>query len=293
MAASSDILRIAAFQQIMRPAYLHHTMQQDALVLQTIHRKRHIQQKPMGQWDCVAPGGIAWLSVADGVASSPCADLASRSFLQVLHPERLATPLSARQLPALVRQARLNWRAQHLRPHTRGAACTLASLLYSDGQVCAVNSGDARIWRLRPQIDGGVQWLQLSRDHTVWQQMLDDGDAEAGQADAYASMYQGLLHCLVLDADEDPNEDCTEQEDWLHIWHGRAEPGDAYLLATDGLHSVLSDVQMQAIWGAANSPQEGLRALHSAFRRNGAQDDISVVLLHSGKHCKKFKSDSC
>lgn len=296
MAAASDILCMTAFQQAMHPTALLHprpTTQQDALVLQTLHRRRRIQQKPLGRWDCVASGGFAWLSVADGVASGPCADLASRSFLQVLHPDRLATPLSAWQLPALVRQARLHWRSQYLRPHTRGAACTLASLLYADGQVCAVNSGDARIWRLRLQADGGVQCRRLSRDHTAWQQMLDDGDAEAGQEDEYASIYQGLLHCLVLDADEEPDEDCAEQEDWLHIWHGRAAPGDAYLLATDGLHGALSDAQMQAIWQAADSPQEGLQALHSAFRRNGAQDDISVALLHSGKHCEKIKNDSC
>lgn len=289
MAADKTDLHVAAFQQAMHPAALRHARpasQEDALALQTLDA-RHIQQTPLGQWACDAPGGFAWLSVADGVASSPCADLASRSFLQVLHHALPATPpLQARQLPGLVRQARLDWRARHLKPRTRGAACTLASLLYADGQVCAVNSGDARIWRLRAQADGKVQWLQVSRDHTAWQQMLDDGDAQAGQADEYASIYQGLLHCLVLDADdtpgeEDPDED-TAPEDWLHIWHGQAAPGDAYLLATDGLHGALTDAQMQALWQAADSPQDKLHALHGAYRRAGAQDDISVVLLQTG-----------
>ena len=276
-------MHLHALQQAMRPSALYGPRpapQQDALALHTLGQQ-HIHQQPQGQWDCPAPGGFAWLSVADGVASSPCADLASRSFLRVLHPTHLAAPLPARQLPVLVRQARLDWRTQYLRPRTRGAACTLASLLHVDGQVCAVNSGDARIWRLRPQADGSVQWLQLSRDHTAWQQMLDDGEADAGQADAYASIYQGLLHCLVLDADDDASEDGTVSDDWLHIWHGQTAPGDVYLLATDGLHGALDDVQMQAIWQAAPSPQDGLLALHGVFRRAGAQDDISVALLHT------------
>ena len=286
MAAGKNNLRITAFQQAMHPAALRHVRpapQEDALALHTPD-ERHIRQTPQGQWDCAAPGGFAWLSVADGVASSPCADLASRSFLQVLHQ---ASPAAARQLPGLVRQARLDWRTQYLKPRTRGAACTLASLLVADGRVCAVNSGDARIWRVRPQADGSVQWLQLSRDHTAWQQMLDDGEADAAQADAYASIYQGLLHCLVLDADdgldagEDP-DDSAAQEDWLHIWHGQATPGDAYLLATDGLHGVLPDAQMQVIWQAADSLQDRLQALHGAYRRAGAQDDVSVVLLDIG-----------
>lgn len=280
-------MQFHAFQQAMHPAALRHARpapQQDALALQTLN-ERHVQQTPLGQWACDAPGGFAWLSVADGVASSPHADLASRSFLQVLHPAQIAAPPQPRQLPGLVRQARRDWLARYLKPRTRGAACTLASLLYADGQVCAINSGDARIWRLRPQADGSVQWRQLSRDHTAWQQMLDDGEADAGQADAYASIYQGLLHCLVLDADDDPGEDGTPPDDWLHIWHGQAAPGDAYLLATDGLHGALDDAQMQAIWQAALSPQDGLHALHNAYRRVGAQDDVSAVLLHTSKGC--------
>ncbi|HQQ70833.1 MAG TPA: protein phosphatase 2C domain-containing protein [Alicycliphilus sp.] len=268
--------------------------QQDALALHTLD-ERHVQQTPLGQWACAAPGGFAWVSVADGVASSPCADLASRSFLQVLHRASPTVPPQARQLPGLVRQARLAWRAQYLKPRTRGAACTLASLLYADGQVCAVNSGDARIWRLRAQADGSVQWLQISRDHTAWQQMLDDGEADAGQTDEAASIYQGLMHCLVLDADDEPDADDLAEihlgetdldasgahDDWLRIWHGQAAPGDAYLLATDGLHGALTEAQMQALWQAAPSPQDGLRALHHAWRRAGAQDDVSVVLLQT------------
>lgn len=285
-AGKKNGLCVTAFQQSMHPAALRSArsaQQQDALALQMLN-ERQVQQTPRGQWVSDAPCGFAWLSVADGVASSPHADLASRSFLQVLHPVHIATTLQARQLPGLVRQARRDWLARYLKPRTRGAACTLASLLYVDGQVCAVNSGDARIWRLRPQADGSVKWLQLSRDHTAWQQMLDDGEVDVRQVDAYASIYQGLLHCLVLDADEDAGEDGTVRDDWLHIWHGQTTPGDVYLLATDGLHSALDDGQMQAIWQAAPSPQDGLRALHNAYRRAGAQDDISVALLHTGKY---------
>ena len=285
MATSKSSLRITAFQQFHHPAAQRHyapAPQQDALALHTLDGL-HLQQTRLGQWDCAAPGGWAWVSVADGVASSPCADLASRSFLQVLHRTSAA---AARQLPGRVRQARLDWRARHLTPRTRGAACTLASLMVADGQVCAVNSGDARIWHLRPQADGSVQWRQLSRDHTAWQQMLDDGEADAAQAEEFASIYQGLLHCLVLDADDaddDGLDDDAAQEDWLHIWHGQTAPGDAYLLATDGLHGALSDAQLQALWQAADSPQDRLQALHGAYRRAGAQDDISVVLVQMGE----------
>ncbi|MGD9775173.1 hypothetical protein [Diaphorobacter sp.] len=108
-------MQLFAFQQAMHPAALRHpraSPQEDALALHTL-AGHHIWQTPLGQWTCDAPGGFAWLSVADGVASSPCADLASRSFLQVLHRSSPAMPLQAQQLPGLVRQARLDWRAHY------------------------------------------------------------------------------------------------------------------------------------------------------------------------------------
>ena len=284
-------MHICAFQQAMHPAALRRVRpaaQEDALALQT-QDECHVQQTPLGRWACTTgntPGNFAWLSVADGVSSSPCADLASRSFLQVLHRANPTPPLQARQLPSLVRQARFDWLAQHLTPRTRGAACTLASLLYADGQVCAVNSGDARIWRLRAQADGSVQWLQISRDHTAWQQMLDEGEVQPEDASSYASVYQGLTQCLVLGDSmddnsygEDPDEDHPVPEPWLHIWQGNCRPGDCYLLATDGLHGTLPTAHLQALWHADRPAPDNLAALHAAWRKAGAADDISVVAL--------------
>ncbi len=268
---------IHAFQQAITPAALGRTRPiapQDALALHT-QTQCQVWQQPQGRWQCSAPGGLAWVSVADGVASSPCAALASRSLLQVLHASAL--PQAANALPGLVRRARQDWQSRHLRPRTQGAACTLASLLYVQGQVCTVNCGDSRIWRLRPQADGSVQWLQISRDHTLWQQMLDAGEVQPEDAADYASIYQGLAHCLVLgDSDE---EEASADANWLHIWHGQAAPGDCYLLATDGLHDTLPAAQLQALWRADQGVADNLAALHAAWQRAGGPDDISVVAL--------------
>ena len=280
-------MHIYAFQQAIAPAALGRTSArapQDALAIQTV-AGLHLWQKPLGHFAGVAEGGFAWVSVADGVSSSPCADLASRSFLKELHrADAAADP--AQQLPARVRRARQDWQGRSLRPHTQGAACTLASLWCVQGRVCAVNCGDSRIWRLRPQADGSVQWLQISRDHTVWQQMLDDGEVQAHEASHYASVYQGLAQCLVLgdcmDDDsygDDPDEDCPAPTPWLHIWQGACHPGDCYLLATDGLHDSLPAAQLQALWRADRPAPENLAALHAAWRKAGAADDISVVTL--------------
>lgn len=277
-------MHIHAFQQAMHPATLRSPRpqpQQDALAIQTL-TERHLWQKPLGRFAGMAEGGWAWVSVADGVASSPCADLASRSFLDTLHHTGAVTG-PANQLPGLVRRARQEWQSRTLRPRTQGAACTLASLWCAQGQVCAVNCGDSRIWRLRAQADGSVQWLQISRDHTLWQQMLDAGEVQPEDASTCASVYQGLAHCLVLgdgdDEQDDGDEDGHAPEPWLHIWQGPCSPGDCYLLATDGLHDSLPAAQLQALWRSDRTAQDNLDALHTAYRQAGAPDDISVVVL--------------
>ena len=270
-------MHIHAFQQAITPAALGRTRPiapQDALALHT-QAQCQVWQQPQGRWQCSAPDGLAWVSVADGVASSPCAALASRSFLQVLHANAL--PQAANALPGLVRRARQDWQSRHLRTRTQGAACTLASLLYVQGQVCAVNCGDSRIWRLRPQADGSVQWLQISRDHTLWQHMLDAGEVQPDEAEDYASIYQGLAHCLVLGDYDD--EEASADANWLHIWHGQAAPGDCYLLATDGLHDSLPTAQLQALWQTGQGVADKLAALHAAWQQAGGPDDLSVVAL--------------
>lgn len=272
-------LGIHAFQQAIAPAALGRirpVAQQDALAVHT-STTRQVWQDNRAVFDGCAPHALAWVSVADGVSSSPCAALASRSLLQVLHAGA-AFPATAGELPGRVRQMRHDWLARHLRPRTQGAACTLASLLFVQGQLCAVNCGDSRIWRLRRQADGSVQWLQLSRDHTIWQQMLDDGEVQPHEAADYASVYRGLSHCLVLDAGDDEDDEASA-DPWLHIWHGQAAPGDCYLLATDGLHDTLPAAQLQALWQGDRSAVENLAALHAAYQRAGAPDDISVVAL--------------
>lgn len=72
MVIGKNSLHIAAFQQAMHPAALlrpRSSPQQDALAIQTLG-ERHIRQTRRGQCACAAPGGFAWLSVADGVTSS-------------------------------------------------------------------------------------------------------------------------------------------------------------------------------------------------------------------------------
>lgn len=285
----TQAMQITAFQNAIGPSHNRHGTRwknQDALAIHTPTFCRIVQKQHFEYVDDAVCTPFVWVSVADGVSSSPHGDLASRSFLQVLHEHASGAVLAtAAQLATRVRWARQEWQYRHRTEKTEGAATTLASLACVNSQVCAVNSGDSRIWRIRPDATGHPVWLPISRDHTIWQHMVDEGTVAQEEREQYASLYQGLLHCLILgdDAQELSDEDAdmaTSTQDWLHVWHGQAQAGDIYLLASDGLHDTLGDARLESLWHPQREPANNLRALRQAYLDAGAPDDVSLVMLY-------------
>ncbi len=244
------------------------------------------------------PASCVLAALADGVSLSPQAAFASRSFLQQLQGQFDGGNGSfASALPQLVRQTHRLWQSQCLRRDTRGASCTLAALLIRDQQVSVVNVGDSRVWRLR-HVDGALQCQQLSRDHTLWQQMLDAGEV-ADTGEQPASFYQDLTQCLTLgdahddvcadealdssedfvNSDEDTDSPVVPEQDWLHSWQGAALPGDIWLLATDGLHGCITGFELQNYWQAEKTITENLNHLYAAWSASGGGDDISLMAM--------------
>lgn len=240
-----------------------------------------------------------WLSVADGVSSSPHAALASRTLLQTLHenvpPELFQnsgqTALFVRELPKLVRSAFSKWQERYATEQNEGASTTLASLIIVNGQICAINCGDSRIWRIRKDHGEQLQWTQLSIDHTFFQHMLETGEIEyetMEEKTQYASIYQGLMHCLTL-GDNMVEGDWMQDDDLgystppfvsqphLHIFNGNVKPGDVYVLATDGLHDSLNEQALYQLWQANASLQTNVEALSLAYKKAGCLDDCSII----------------
>ena len=252
--------------------------------------------------------GLVLAAVADGVSLSPQSAFASRSFLQALHAQADLGGEAAHSslaLAHLVRHTHRLWQQQCLRPGTRGASTTLAALLVQQRRLSVVNVGDSRVWRLRTA-GGALQCLQLSHDHTLWQQMLDAGEVDADSGEEPASFYQDLTHCLTLgdlrdgaahedsagvEADfsdsergsetgSDSSSAAVHDRDWLHLWQGELVPGDAFLLATDGLHGCVPGFALLDHWRAKQPLLENLKRLYAAWNASGGGDDISLVALH-------------
>ncbi len=146
------------------------------------------------------------------------------------------------------------------RPELSGMGTTLSALFLRDGDVVALHVGDSRIYRLR-----GSSFEQLTTDHTVIQELLDQGSIT--EADIATHPQRSVLtQVLMGDGRNHPV---------LSIYEVKAD--DRFLLCSDGLTTVLSDKEIKSILkGKARGA--AVDALVDAVYINGAPDNVTVIV---------------
>jgi protein phosphatase len=174
-------------------------------------------------------------------------------------------PLGARMAEA-VRGAEDEVRRASLEdPHREGMGTTLTALMVDPGSRRAVlgHVGDSRGYRFR---SGNLE--RLTHDHTWVQEQVDAGRLTAMQArrHPYAST---LTQAVGVDPPTHP--DILEME---------AEPGDVFLLCSDGLSGMVPDERIEALVREHAGDLEGLaRSLVDAANHQGGADNITVAIL--------------
>jgi len=155
------------------------------------------------------------------------------------------------------------------RPELSGMGTTTAALaLTPDGLEWTLgNVGDSRIYRLR-----GGALTQLTRDDTWLQKEVDAGRVRAEDAHGHPEAHV-LTQCLGLAPAPEPR-----------VSSGDVEPGDVFLLCSDGLIACLADAEIAAVLRRTHyGPQEGaeraVRMLVDAANAAGGVDNITAVVL--------------
>jgi protein phosphatase len=138
---------------------------------------------------------------------------------------------------------------------------TLTALAWSGSQLALVHIGDSRAYLLR---DGEL--LRLTHDHTVVQEMVDDGRLTAAEAESHP--HRAML-LRALDGGEASGYDALLQEPRV---------GDRYLLCSDGLHSVLPEEVLRAVLVGIAEPEEALTELVRRVHDAGAPDNVACAL---------------
>ncbi|MGV8804593.1 MAG: PP2C family protein-serine/threonine phosphatase [Polaromonas sp.] len=149
-------------------------------------------------------------------------------------------------------------------PGYAGMGTTLVVGVFEQGRLLLGHVGDSRCYRLR-----GQRVEQLTKDHSMLQQQLDAGLITPAQA--LASPHKNLITRALGVPGAEPIE--------LH--EHRVEPGDLYLMCSDGLSDMLSSEALDATLCAPGTLARKARQLVLLANRCGGNDNISVLLVHA------------
>jgi protein phosphatase len=144
----------------------------------------------------------------------------------------------------------------------RGMGTTVVVLLFHDDRFTVAHVGDSRLYRYR---DGDLE--QITRDHSLMQELVDRGFYTTEQAQA--SLNKNLV-TRAIGAEESVQVDVHEDI---------AHPGDIYLLCSDGVTDMLED---EVIKNTIADNTEDLEKIANELIRlsneSGGKDNISAIL---------------
>ena len=205
--------------------------------------------------------------VADGAGGHDSGEVASAMIVDTL--ATLPDRLSAGQLLAQVRLAitHVHQRLRDLaasRGENAMIASTFVSLIVSDGHFAVLWAGDSRCYLLRHGV-----LTQVSRDHSLVQELVDAGHLAPEDAESHP---HANIITRAIGSDDD--------ELILDKVIGTTEPGDRFLLCSDGLSKTLSEAEICSLLGAPDGapPDELLIAAALAHRVN---DNVTAVVVEA------------
>ncbi len=144
----------------------------------------------------------------------------------------------------------------------RGMGTTLTMAYVIWPWMYVVHAGDSRCYLVR---DGVIE--RLTRDHTVSNQLMEQGGMTAQEAER--SRWSNVLYNALGAGGEG-----VEPE----IRKVAVQPEDAILLCTDGLYRYLSDDEILSLLCAESDPQTACRELIDTANARGGCDNITVVI---------------
>ena len=208
------------------------------------------------------------IAVADGMGGHAAGEVASRIAVQVLQklaPTLATTEIDEDSVEDLLMHSLHSIDAEIAAVtdediEKRGMGTTLTALLIRNNRISLLHIGDSRCYRLR-----GNTLEQLSNDHTVIQELLDQG--AISEAEAAEHPHRSMLtQALRGDGDVTP---------LLQMYE--VKKGDRYLLCSDGLSGVLTDKEIKV--GLKKSDKdEAVKFLNDATYINGAPDNVTILI---------------
>ncbi|HEX4058534.1 MAG TPA: PP2C family serine/threonine-protein phosphatase [Galbitalea sp.] len=144
-----------------------------------------------------------------------------------------------------------------------GMGTTVSGLIRVDAEIAMAHIGDSRIYRYRK---GKLE--QVSTDHTFVQRLVDSGRITPEEAAVHPR--RSVLMRVLGDVDAAPEIDTRVFD---------TEPGDRWLICSDGLSSYVTDDKMEHVLHTVHPAQDAAERLIKESLDQGAPDNVTVVLV--------------
>ena len=205
---------------------------------------------------CDGMGGAAGGQLASRIA----VDTFSAEMEKRLSPESKPDRLREVSVVAVALANRAVREAARTSESYHSMGTTLVSAVSFDGGAVIANVGDSRAYHINEE-----RIVQITRDHSLVEHMLERGDITAEEARHHPNRN---LITRALGPDVDPECDC---------YTCQLLPGEYLLLCTDGLVNTVTDeeIKNEVLNGDTNTCMERLLAISKS---RGASDNVTVVL---------------
>jgi len=209
--------------------------------------------------------------VCDGMGGAAAGEIASSlavdEAMRLLTGRAAETPLDVAIDQAIAAANDAIYSRSQVNPKLSGMGTTLVALVVEERRVRVLNIGDSRCYRLR---NGHLE--QVTQDHSLVEEQVRLG--RLTPAEARRSPLRNVI-TRALGTQSRITPDVFELE---------AEPGDLFLLCSDGLTRELSDAKIESLLAAGlplagPSPIELCNQLVEAANRAGGGDNITCLLL--------------
>ena len=214
-------------------------------------------------------GGYNAGEIASGMATAFIKSELSRWLVEVGAVAR--TREVRRAMEICVDSANLSiFNAANSNTQYAGMGTTLVVAAFRDDGLVLGHIGDSRCYRLRA---GNL--LQITRDHSLLQEQMDAGLITPAQAE-HSTIKNLVTRALGV-------EEVVQLEVNEHL----VEPGDLYLMCSDGLSDMVNDAAIAKILQSELSLDHKAQALVDAANEHGGRDNISVLLVELSEAAEK------
>jgi len=243
-------------------------MKSRAFGLTDVGRRRETNED-----DLLLEPDLGLYAVADGMGGHAAGEIASRlaieTLLQARRREGSAGPKPTADESAMwLREAfsEANRRicdSIRLHEERRGMGTTVVALVHNGEGAVVGHVGDSRVYLLR-----GDDLIRMTSDHSWVNEQVKLGlmSDDAAQRHPMRNIVTRALG--------------SREDVLVDVASTRLEPGDVFVLCSDGLNTMLTDDEIRGlVLRHRDEPESACRALIHAANVSGGEDNVTVVIV--------------